>query len=229
MVFLLASLVCGLCLAGQEAPSNDPLRDFIDQGRQVQVESSEKLPGQREVLEETSGAQARDEMPGVVVLSNGKRIPGQIFTTRYEPLVLYVEKEKRFRRIPLPALLSLRAVVVEEKMELEWRWKAMGVPERVYTGKKFPTRRLLWKVRLIDGTELEGAIKGTPLWVRAAGRRSEPLILHERQKGTTEQTLEDLLYVRRVLFSKKLMEQVRKRMAGGLDDPGRQKQDAAKD
>jgi hypothetical protein len=210
----------------REPGGADPLRDFIRGGKTVEVEPEEDLPRQREVLEATDADAGRDALPGVMLLSNGKKLPGRIFTTRFSPLVVYVEPEKRFRRIPLPAVLSIRAVVVEERMQLEWRWKAMGVPERVYTGRKFPSRRLLWKVRLIDGTVITGAIKGDPLWVQVEGRGSDPLVLHERQKGKPGQSHKDLLYIRHIVFSRELMERVLARQKAKASHESKNKSDA---
>lgn len=157
----------------------------------------------------TDGASRAEAVPGVVELSDGRRLAGQLSTTVEKPWLVWVAAEKRWRRVPLIALLGLRAVVVDEKMELAWRWKAMGEPERVYTGRKYPTRRYGWRFHLIDDSYITGSVKGQPLWVRTAdGRRAGPFVLHERAKGGSGQTLKDLLYVKRVIVSRKMMELV---------------------
>jgi len=161
----------------------------------------------------------RDALPGVLKLSDGRLLPGEVFTTRNRPFLLYVEAERRWRRVPPAAVLSVTAVVVEEKMELEWRWKAMGEPERVYTGRSYPTRRLLWKLHLADGSSMTGAIKGQPIWVQAGGRRHGPFVLHERTKGKIGQTLDDIVYVEKVVISRRLREKVEAylQVAAGTD------------
>ena len=157
-----------------------------------------------------TGFRRNDAVPGVLQLSDGRLVAGGIYTTREKPLLLFVEAEKRWRRIPLLTVLSISAVVVEEKIVLRWRWKAMGEPERVYTGKKYPTRRLKWTFHLIDDTTLTGTIKGQPLWMESEGRRRGPFILHERSKGKDGQSLKDLVYVKRAFVSRRLMNIVRK-------------------
>ena len=151
-----------------------------------------------------------DAVPGVVELSNGKVLPGWVYTTLETPLKIFVKEEQQERRrfVPLINLLSLNAVVEEEKMELRWRWKAMGVPERVYTGEKYPTRRLLWRLRLIDGSEMTGAVKGQPIWVELGNTKVGPMVLHERSKGPIGSTLDDLVYIRRIIVSRRLMDAV---------------------
>lgn len=149
-----------------------------------------------------------DALPGVVQLSDGILLAGGLFTTREKPWSIFVEKNKRWRRVPFITVLSITAVVVEEKMVQEWRWKAMGEPERVYTGREYPTRRLLWRFRLIDGSAITGTVKGQPIWIRRSGKRVGPHVLHERSKGSMGQKLSDLVYVRKVYVSRRLMDKV---------------------
>lgn len=149
-----------------------------------------------------------DALPGVVELSDGRILAGGLYTTVEKPWIVFVGKESRWRRVPFITALSVTAVVVSEKMELRWRWKAMGEPEKVYTGKKYPTRRFLWRFRLLDGSMLIGAIKGQPLWVEYDGKRHGPFVLHERSRGKDGQSLKDLLYVKRIIVSRRMMTKV---------------------
>ena len=151
-----------------------------------------------------------DALPGVVVLSDGKILPGGVFTTRDKDWEVWSALHKRWRHIPPIVVLSIRAVVVEEGMEKEWRWKEMGRNERVFTGRAKPTRRLLWRFHLIDDSYITGAVKGQPLWVESAGKRHGPFVLHERTKGKLDQTLDDLIYVKQVVISRRAMEEVLK-------------------
>ena len=149
-----------------------------------------------------------DALPGVVELSNGKQMPGLLYTTRGKDWELYVDEDRTWHRIPPITVLSMTAKVDEELEELEWRWVAMGVDERVYTGRSYPMRRLSWTIKLIDGTTLHGTIKGQPIFVNLEGTVTGPLVLHERQKGDFGETLKDLLYVRKVVVSKRMMDAV---------------------
>ena len=154
------------------------------------------------------GFSRADAVPGVVELSDGRQLAGGVLTTREKPLIVFVEEQKRWRRIPLIAALSVQAVIVEEKMDLHWRWKAMGEPERVYTGKRYPTRRLKWRFRLIDGSIVTGTIKGQPVSVECAGQRVGPFVLHERSRGKVGQSLKDLVYVKQIVLSRRMMTEV---------------------
>lgn len=197
-------------------PAQAPADDVEYWLNQAQAPAASSAPG-RSAVEDigkppaATGQPSRDDaLPGVTVLSNGKVLPGWLYTTAEKPWVLFVEGEQRWRSVPFIDVLSIEAVVDEEKMEQEWRWKEMGVPERVYTGKAYPTRRLQWKFHLIDDSTLTGTIKGQPLWVELGQTRVGPMVLHERSKGEPGQKLADLVYVKRILVSRRLMDQVLK-------------------
>jgi hypothetical protein len=147
-----------------------------------------------------------DVLPGQVELSTGRRVNGWITTTRDKPWLVWVEGDKRFRRIPPAAVLSLTAVVDEEQLLPRWRWKGMGEPEKVYTGQTYPFRRFRWRFRLADGRTMTGSVKGQPIWMQAPdGERIGPLLLHERQKGKPGQTLDDLPYLRRLVITRRAL------------------------
>jgi hypothetical protein len=154
-------------------------------------------------------AMSRDDaLPAVVETSDGRATAGRLFGTRGRPLEVYVDADRLWRRVPLEAVLSITAVVEEEQLELEWRWKAMGVPEKEFTGRSYPTRRLSWRLLLADGTTLTGAIKGQPLWLDTPDERLGPFVLQERSKGAIGQSLADLVYVRRIIVSHRLAQQL---------------------
>jgi hypothetical protein len=147
-------------------------------------------------------------VPGVVELSDGRQLPGWISTTPDRDLEVWHESEERWRRVPLITVLSIRADVVEAGMEQEWRWKEMGTPERVYTGREFPKMRLQWRLHLIDDSTVVGPIKGQPLWIALNGKRHGPFVLHERTKGQFGQKVSDIVYIKQVVISRRMMENV---------------------
>jgi len=142
-------------------------------------------------------------LPGAVQMSDGKVLTGWLYTTEDKPIRLFVEDQKRWRLVPLAAALSISAVVVEARLEKTWRWKQMGKPERVYTGKSYPTRRLAWRIKLADGSEIVGAIKGQPVFLAHPGRPPMALVLHERQRGRNGQELTDLVFLKKLVISRR--------------------------
>ena len=146
----------------------------------------------------------------MIIFSDGKILPGYIYTTRDKGWIVYVESEKRWRHIPPILVLSISAVVIEEGMEKEWRWKEMGRNEKIFTGRKKPTRRFLWRFHLIDDSYITGAVKGQPLWIEQSGKRLGPFVLHERQAGKYGQQINDLVYIKKIVISRQVMIQAQK-------------------
>lgn len=149
-----------------------------------------------------------DALPGVIELSDGKQLPGGLYTTVEKPWIVWSDRTKSWRRVDFLTLLSIEAVVEDERMELTWRWKGMGEPEKVYTGRKYPMRRLHWKFKLIDSSVIEGSTKGQPVFAELAGKVAGPFVLGERMKGKDGQTLDELVYVRKIVISRKMMDLV---------------------
>jgi len=191
----------------QRADPNDNLDFWLNQAETVNEEDFQPAS---EPAKRTRGPRRPDALPGVVELSNGQQLPGLLYTTRGRDWELYDTEDRTWHRIPPITVSSMTAVVDEEEIELEWRWKAMGVDERVYTGNSYPMRRLSWKVKLIDGTTFHGAIKGQPIFIDLAGSVTGPLTLHEKQKGEFGDTLDDLVYVKQIVVSKRMMDAVAK-------------------
>lgn len=201
LVLMMAALAA--FLGGQSRPADD-LDYWLGQARPVQTH-----PAPADTAGPAPGPAREDALPGVVELSDGSVTAGWLFTTREKNLEVYQENLKQWRQVPLLTVLSIQAVVKEETMELRWRWKGMGEVEKEYTGAKYPFRRLEWRFRLIDGSMVEGAVKGQPLSIQPAdGAPRRTLVLHERQKGDDGQGLGELLYLRRALVSRRLMEAV---------------------
>jgi hypothetical protein len=149
-----------------------------------------------------------DAMPGAALLSDGQLMAGWVYTTRDHDLRVWQEASKRWVQVPMVTVLSITAVVGEEKMEPEWRWEGMGVPTKVFTGKEFPTRELTWTLHLIDDSTITGPIKGQPIWIENDDNKYGPFVLNETTKGDLGQKLKDLIYIQKIVISRHLMKQV---------------------
>jgi hypothetical protein len=202
----------GLCQTPAAGPA-DNLEYWLDRATTATAPATATVPAAgRNPLGGGNRFSREDALPGVAILSDGTLIPGRIYTTRDRDLEVWIESEKRWRHIPLILLLGVEAVVTEEAMDKEWRWKEMGSPERYYTGRQRPFRRFLWKLHLIDDTYVTGAIKGQPIWIDTGRRKVKgPYLLHERSVGEYGQALEDLVYLRRMVISRRAMKAARKK------------------
>jgi hypothetical protein len=156
---------------------------------------------------------------GAVELSDGARVEGGLSLTAGKALELFDTDAREWREVTLEELAELRAEVRSERLEREWRWKEGGSDEKVYTGRAYPRRWLDHVVLLRDGTGFRGHLRGTILYVEvrrderekptpgekgAESTGPEPrerrrrFILRQYERGRLGETLDDLVYVKRV-------------------------------
>jgi len=145
------------------------------------------------------GVDRKDAVPGYVELSSGVKVPGKIYTTRAKRLKIYNLRREMYEYVPVPALMRIEAAVEWERMEREWRFKEAGNPEKIYSGREYPARKVAYTLTLRNGHTIYGHILGQPLYVEDGGAAVRH-ILHDRGKGRMGETLADLVYVRRVEF-----------------------------
>ncbi len=143
----------------------------------------------------------RDAVPGYIELSDGRKIPGKIYTTRARRLEIFNLERERTEHVPVPAVKEIEAVVEWARIERQWRFKEPGNPEKVYSGRTYPARMLAWRLTLRNDHVITGHILGQPLYVTREGE-TERWVLHKRQKGPIGTELDELLYIRRVVFGK---------------------------
>jgi hypothetical protein len=194
--------------AGPGVRAGEPDIQFVDPEEETEGEeaSSPFSAGQR------AGARRADAVPGYVELSSGLKVPGHIYTTRAKRLKIYNLEREIYEYVPVPALSEIEAVVEWARVDKQWRFKEAGSTEKVYTGKSYPVRMLAWRLRLRNGHEIVGHVLGQPLYVEHNERR-ERLILHKRQKGPLGDPLEDLVYVKGVVFGPKAYNQAVEELA----------------
>ena len=142
----------------------------------------------------------KDAVPGCVELSSGVKLAGKIYTTRAKRLKIYNLKRELYEFVPVAALKRIEVAVEWERMDKEWRFKESGNPEKVYTGREYPVRSLVWTLTLRNDHAITGHILGQPLYVQLPSGKVERFILHQRDKGEMGRTLADLIYICRVEF-----------------------------
>jgi hypothetical protein len=180
-------------------PTSDPTMDWL-LSQQAPAPAATQ-PTTHPATMPLTGEAIEGGRPGVVEMSDGTRVGGQITTTAEKPLRVWVEADKQYQDIPFALVRSIEAKVLWERDEREWRFAASGSDVKEYSGKTYPARETSYKLTLRDGQTIEGAIVA-PLYVREEGQeQSRTYVLHKRDKGEVGQTLPQLLYVKRVTFS----------------------------
>lgn len=142
-------------------------------------------------------------LPGVVVYSNGRKVPGYIWTPSGKEWRVYERASKQFRDVPFDVVKRIEGVVEWERMEDDWRWKEGGMDVKVFTGKTYPNRMTYFSFTLLDDRKIVGNI-AQMFFVELAGRITR-VTLHKRNQGRLGQTLESMPYVKTVLFDAKAM------------------------
>jgi hypothetical protein len=139
--------------------------------------------------------------PGVIELSNGQKLHGKIATTAEKPVRVWVESEKDYEDIPFSLIQSVQSKVLWERDEAEWHFKASGSDIKEYSGKTYPARETQYTLTLVNGQKVEGDVVA-PLYFTADDGKTKTYVLHKRDKGEVGQTLDDLVYVKRVSLEK---------------------------
>jgi len=140
-----------------------------------------------------------DRRHGTVTLSDGTTITGQIATTAGKPLRTWDEQAGEYRDMPMRFVKSIKAQVLWESDEPEWRFKESGSDIKINTGKTYPARETSYIIESTDGKTIKGAIVA-PLYTRSDQGDERTYILHKRDKGDVGQTLKQLIYVSEAKF-----------------------------
>ena len=144
-----------------------------------------------------SGIARQDAVPGYLELSSGLKVPGRLFTTRAARLKIYNLDREIYEYVPVPALKSIDTVIEWERMDKEWRFKEAGNPEKVYSGREYPVRKVCYVLTLLNDHKIRGHILGQPLYVMH-NDKADRFLLHDRDKGAMGQTLADIPYIKHV-------------------------------
>jgi hypothetical protein len=137
-------------------------------------------------------------LPGVVIYSDGRKLPGYIWTPSGKEWRVYESASKQFRDIPFDVVKRIDGIVEWERMEDDWRWREGGMDVKVLTGKKYPNRMTYFSFTLLDDRKIIGTI-AQMFYVELAGKVTN-VMLHKRQQGAIDQTLESMPYVKTVIF-----------------------------
>lgn len=145
------------------------------------------------------GVARKDAVPGYVELSTDLKVPGWIYMTRAARIKIYNLRREVYEYVPVPALKRIETTVEWARMDKEWRFKEAGNPEKIYSGREYPVRKVAYTLTLRNDHKIVGHILGAPLYVDHNGK-VERFILHDRDKGPMGSPLADLKYIKGVEF-----------------------------
>jgi hypothetical protein len=139
-----------------------------------------------------------DVLPGCIDLSDGTIHPGKVYLTRDVRLKIYDQQLQRQREVPLQVVATIQCEVQKEWLEKEWRFKANADNEKVYTGRSYPVREYIHTITLGDGRTITGPLSGIIYVDPSDGSKSERFLMHKRQKGELKESLESLVYPKKI-------------------------------
>jgi hypothetical protein len=148
------------------------------------------------VLGAVRAAPARE--PDRMVLSDGRSLTGEVFSAGDAPLRVFDTGAKKFRRFPLAEVVRISLSVKKAVMVDKFTFRELGWDEKLYSGKAFPRIDFQAAVTLTTGETVRGHILGV-LYIES-GEDLEKFVLTKYLRGRVGQKIEDLVYVREVVF-----------------------------
>ncbi len=136
-------------------------------------------------------------VPAVVTLSDGTTAAGDLGVVGSRPLTLVPFGEDRQRMILLRDILSIEHEPESATMERPWVFKESGKAEKVYLDGQYPLMNFRTRVSLVSGGAVSGHVVSAVLEFKSDDGKKK-LFLPRQIKGTTEQTLADLVHVCKV-------------------------------
>ena len=84
-------------------------------------------------------------------------------------------------------------------MEKDQRWLKEGSDQKVYSGKQYPNIQLTYQFTLVNGQVIAGGVVA-PVYL-FDGTKDRTLALYKKYKGTLDETLNDLVYIKSITFN----------------------------
>lgn len=197
---LVVAAACAIALAAGPAtePDQSDLDYLLSQSKNAATQPADAAPA-TQPASPFGSAQADEARAGTMLLSNGEKIYGLIAHTARKPVRIWVAEQSEFKDVPFALIRSFEAKVIWERDEQEWHFKESGSDIKEYSGKTYPARMTEYVVTLEDGTSITGGVV-EPLYLST---RDGPVTfaLHKRDKGEVGQSLDQVVYVKRVDFT----------------------------
>lgn len=144
-------------------------------------------------------ALAQDADRAAVTLSSGERHEGTFSFTEGRQLELYDARKSKRLRIDAAEIARVSVTVEEEKLEQGWMFKEESDHTKIKLPFTYPLRRLATEVTLVSGDVLKGRVIGCVFYLETESDRKR-FFLTSDQKGEKGQAIQDLVYVKEVVF-----------------------------
>ena len=131
---------------------------------------------------------------GIVTLSNGKVLSGQVWTTLRTPFRVWLADIKQYRDIDIRLIKTVQVHVLKAGEIRDWRYQQEGSDIKNYSGKTRPRISFAYRFTTLRGKPVTGTLDA-PLFVRVGGHTFN-LILYKRVEGKLGEKLSSVVYVK---------------------------------
>jgi hypothetical protein len=153
----------------------------------------------------TAASAASVSAPAVVTFSDGTTLAGDLSVIGSRPLTLVPLGENRQRMVLFSDILSIDHLIETNSMERPWVFKESGKAEKVYLDGQYPLMNFKTRVALVSGSALTGHVISAAMTLKS-DEGSKKIFLQRQIKGTTEQTLADIVYVSNIRMTANALE-----------------------
>ena len=147
-----------------------------------------------------AGIASANPRPATVTMSNGKILKGNVSTTPGRLIRLYVG-DKKVRKFALDAVGSIEFEAEVEKMQHKYLKgeTGRGKDPILTLEEAYPLREFLVHANMLDGSKLSGAFGTAVFYVQSEGK-TQKFVVKRKQTGNVGQKLEDLVYIKKIVF-----------------------------
>jgi len=143
--------------------------------------------------------------PAVVTFSNGTAVAGEIQVIGSRPLTMVENGARHQTKFRLEDIVSIEHTPETATMERPWVFKESGKADKVYLEGEYPLLNFKTRITLINGNEATGHIISVAISFKSEqGKRK--FFLKRQIKGTKEQKLEDVVYIRTIRLTSNVVE-----------------------
>lgn len=143
---------------------------------------------------------------GYVVLSDGTRYEGFVYSSRDKPLRIFDRQASKYRDFRLSELDRISVSTEKNQIEQVWRWKQAGSDEKVFIDKWYIMHEYITTFFLRSGERISGDHR-SPIYIVTPFRRIRK-IFHDRFDGpivTEKSKLEPPVYIKEVGFREEVL------------------------
>lgn len=135
--------------------------------------------------------------PATVTYSDNTTFSGELTLIGARPLTMVALDDNRQQKFNLEDIVSIEQITETATMERPWVFKESGKADKAYLEGEYPLINFQTSVTLVNGKIVTGHLISVAFNFKSeAGKRK--LFLTRQIKGTTEEVLDDVIYVRNI-------------------------------